>query len=262
MNNEDDWAFVTVTYNSASDLRRFWGEGSPVDVDWVVVDNASSDGSADLAEALGARVIRLDRNVGFGAANNIGISSSRASLVACVNPDVKVDFTTTTELARTIRATGAFVAPQLTFPDGGLQPNGRGAPSLLNKVRNRLNRVDRYNLLAQPGEIVSVCWAMGAAICASRETWASVGGWDEAFFVYYEDAELGLKGWEQGIATWIDGSVRWEHGWARETTTFRVGPWRREVRSAFTFYSRRPALLIGEAPFGYGETKRTERLHD
>jgi len=69
------WTVVTVTYNSAEVLSACW-KGFDQAYDWVVVDNNSTDDSAAVAEELGARVVRLPANVGFSAANNIGVSHS------------------------------------------------------------------------------------------------------------------------------------------------------------------------------------------
>ena len=54
-------SLITVTHNSRLALEEFWGKNDklPADVEWIVVDNASTDDSADLAESLGAIVIRL-----------------------------------------------------------------------------------------------------------------------------------------------------------------------------------------------------------
>jgi N-acetylglucosaminyl-diphospho-decaprenol L-rhamnosyltransferase len=71
------WSVVTVTYNSAAILRHCWYEAAKP-FEWIVVDNGSQDDSADVAEELGARVVRLAANVGFSAANNIGARHSSA----------------------------------------------------------------------------------------------------------------------------------------------------------------------------------------
>jgi N-acetylglucosaminyl-diphospho-decaprenol L-rhamnosyltransferase len=69
-------------------LGRLLGQTRPVS-EVVVVDNGSTDGSAEAASRLGARVIRSDRNLGFAAAVNRGIGECRSSLVAIVNNDVE-----------------------------------------------------------------------------------------------------------------------------------------------------------------------------
>ena len=74
----NSWSLVTVTFKSRPDLERFWAGGVASGIEWIVVDNASTDGSAELAESLGATVVRLSKNVGFGAANNVGIELASA----------------------------------------------------------------------------------------------------------------------------------------------------------------------------------------
>ncbi len=243
----NSWSLVTVTFNSRPDLERFWAGGVASGIEWIVVDNASTDGSAELAESLGATVVRLSKNVGFGAANNVGIELASAQYVACLNPDVRVVEDELSILQEAIDNLGGFVAPQLLNPDGSLQANGRGAPTLANKLLNRMLREGRhrtYRRIAASGEILRVTWAMGAAIAARRDTWQSVGGWDDRYFIYYEDAELGLAGAQLGFPTHVVGAVRWTHGWARETARLRIEPWRQEFRSAATFYRRHPGLLL------------------
>ena len=241
------WTLITVTYNSAKALDEFW---TPVkardDFEWVVVDNASTDDSADVAARLGARVIRLDKNLGFGGANNVGFRASNSRYVGFVNPDVSVRAHSLDELARIIEETDGLVSPQLVNPDGTPQPNGRGYPFLVEKVRNRLeSNTDEsgYRRFAAEGDDISVAWFMGAAVLGLRTHFEQLGPWDERFFVYYEDSDLGLRAGAKGLRRTVTGRTNWVHGWARETTKFEWAPWRREFPSMAKFYARYPALL-------------------
>lgn len=242
---EGSWSLITVTHNSARALSRYWG-ASPVPdgVDWVVVDNNSSDDSVAVARDLGARVLSLTDNVGFGAANNIGLRATSAPYVAFVNPDVTVDYSSLPTLAAAATAE-QLVAPQLVNPDGSAQPNGRGYPFLAYKVLSRLrpDKASDYLRVAPSGVKMTVVWAIGAVIAARREVFHMLGPWDERFFVYYEDSDLGLRASAQAIPTVICGDVNWVHGWARETTTMSVGAWKREIPSLLKFYARYPRLL-------------------
>ncbi|WP_157803672.1 glycosyltransferase [Luteimicrobium subarcticum] len=235
-----------MTYESAGDLAAYWSRHLPPDVEWVVVDNASRDGSAELAESLGARVVRQPRNAGFGAANNVGLAAARGRYVAFVNPDVAVDPGSLDALAREIDRERGLVAPQLLHDDGTVQPNGRGFPTLSAKVLNRLRPTggSRYRIVAEPGEAVYVCWAIGAAVASRREWFVELGAWDERFFVYYEDSDQGMRAWSDGMTVRLVGDVRWVHGWARATTGLRIRPWWHELRSMAAFYTRYPALVV------------------
>ncbi|MFC8732584.1 glycosyltransferase [Luteimicrobium sp. NPDC057192] len=235
-----------MTYDSEEALTAYWRDRLPPEVEWVVVDNASRDGSAAYAEAHGARVLRQPRNRGFGVANNIGLEAARGQYVAFVNPDVAVDLGSLDALAREIDRERGLVAPQLLHPDGSVQPNGRGFPALSHKVGNRLRGegASSYRVVAGPKETRYVCWVIGAAVASRREWFRALGAWDERYFVYYEDSDQGMRAWADGMTVRLVGDVRWCHGWTRATTRLRLLPWWHELRSMSSFYARYPALLV------------------
>lgn len=242
------WTLVTVTFNSASTLREFWPRIEPnTTFEWIVVDNASQDDSVHVAAELGARVISLPQNLGFGAANNVGFRNSISEFVAFVNPDITPNPADLSLLGTYLRDhPNNLVSPQLVNGDGTLQPNGRGLPYLLNKVRNRTNPstlVGSYLRFAGLGEKLPVEWLMGAVVAGSRERFEELGPWDERFFVYYEDADLGLRNSKLSGKSIVLGDARWSHGWARETTNASWSAWKRELPSLMKFYSRYPHLL-------------------
>lgn len=241
------WSIITVTFNSCAALRSSWASWCPHDeVEWIVVDNNSGDHSADIARGLGAsQVIQLDRNLGFGAANNIGLRSASGRYVLFANPDLEVSTADLSLMGVHLDRHGGLAGPQLVWGDGASQPNGRGFPRLMNKVANRLTRSEhvRYRLFASPSTVRKVCFLMGAAICGARETFDDLGGWDEKFFVYYEDSDICMREWLRGGPVMLVGGVIWVHGWARETSHFSWRPWALELASAFRFYSRYPRLL-------------------
>lgn len=255
---EPIWSLITVTYNSAHALETFW---SPVRlgkcVEWLVVDNASTDRSREIATQLGARVIALDVNRGFGAANNLAFRASTTPYVCFVNPDVTPLVADLPRLEALLDSEERLlVAPQLLNGDGSRQPNGRGVPSLLHKVLHRVRPglVERtYQRYAAHGEVVEVDWVMGAALAGRRDWLRSLGPWDERFFVYYEDSDLGLRNSRAGGRTVVMGDVRWPHGWQRDTTTANWRAWRRELPSMVKFYSRYPGLLSPSLPDASGE---------
>ncbi|MGP3535447.1 glycosyltransferase family 2 protein [Microbacterium sp. RD1] len=248
-------SLITVSHNSAETLRRCWGSASlPESVEWIVVDNASSDDSVAAARELGAKVIDAGRNLGFSAANNLGLAHARGSFIGFVNPDVVVEFGELSGLQAVARECGALVAPQLLNADGTEQPNGRGFPLLIAKVRHRLRGGDpAYLLRSDNGKPRAVCWVMGAAILGDRAVFERLGGWDDRFFLYYEDKDIGLRAWKADVPVLLVPTARWKHGWARETTSLRWAPWRREIASMAKFYARYPEFLLG--------TRASRRAH-
>lgn len=240
-------ALITVTFNSSDDLSSHWYGARDLNADWYVVDNASVDDSADVAEGLGATVIRLPRNLGFSAANNVGAERAGADCYIFLNPDVTPTAEGIRELARMAIERNALVAPQLTNPDGTLQENGRRLPYIYRKILHFIGHrrsLEQYEVTAVAGEVKDIAWAIGAAIAIPAEVFEKLGGWDSKFFVYYEDSDICLRARALGIATLLAGDVRWMHSWARATR--RRGSllaWRLEVSSAITFYRRYPWLL-------------------
>ncbi|RKF23768.1 glycosyltransferase family 2 protein [Micromonospora globbae] len=247
------WSVVTVTYNSADTLRRCWhDEAKPYE--WIVVDNASSDDSATVAKELGAQVIRLPENVGFSRANNVGLRQAAGDYLLFANPDLEIHPSGFDVLAGHLDMHGGLAAPQLLSSDGVAQPNGRGFPYATAKVGNRkvwpLSRLHAsYRLTAGPGEALWVAWVMGAAVAARTADFVELGGWNERFFLYYEDHELGLRAWRRGLPVALIGDVRWIHHWGRATNSFR---WSRahtlELQSARTFFGMFPEFLVGLPP--------------
>ncbi|BCB79096.1 hypothetical protein GCM10022251_19210 [Phytohabitans flavus] len=243
------WSVVTVTYNSADTLRQCWSGAKPYD--WIVVDNDSTDDSVAVARELGARVVRLPANVGFSKANNAGVRESDADYVLFANPDLEVEPDGLERLQAHLDTHGGLVAPQLLGTDGEPQPNGRGFPYATAKLGNRKvwplsNMHAGYRVTATPGTAVWVVWVMGAAVAAKRDTFVRIGGWNERFFLYYEDHELGLRAWREGERVALLGDVRWTHHWARATNSLR---WSRahslELRSARTFFRMFPEFVAG-----------------
>ncbi|MEU8331535.1 glycosyltransferase family 2 protein [Micromonospora sp. NPDC048839] len=243
------WSVVTVTYNSADTLRRCWGGAKPYE--WIVVDNNSADDSVAVAEELGARVIRLPENVGFSKANNVGVRQAAGEYVLFANPDLEVEPAGFVTMQRHLDAHGGLVAPQLLATDGTPQPNGRGFPYATAKLGNRkiwpLSRMHaNYRVVADDGEAVYVAWVMGAAVAARTADFVAMGGWNERFFLYYEDHELGLRAWRHDMPVVLLGDVRWTHHWARATNSFQ---WSRahtlELQSARTFFGLFPEFVVG-----------------
>lgn len=239
-------SIITVTYNSARTIEHFWSAVDPTsEVEWIVVDNASADDTVEVAQKLGARVIRLKGNHGFSYANNVGYLAARADFIGFLNPDVRMSLEALRILADVSKRQHAIVGPQLRNADGSLQPNGRGFPTLGAKVRNRMQGNDpSYLLFCDNDEPRTVVWLMGAAVFGHRLELDRFGAWDPHFFLYYEDSDLGLRSWQAGVPVLLVPKAQMEHGWARETAGgFRFLPWMREIASMAKFYSRYPRLL-------------------
>ncbi len=163
----------------------------------VVVDNASSDGSQRLVGELGDerfRLLQLDRNLGYAAANNLGVQASGDSpWIALLNPDA---FPATTWLAELLAAAArhpeaaAFGSCQLDASNPTRMDGTGDAYHLSGRAFRRDHGREVARSTMRGGPIVSPC---GAAALYSRAAWVSAGGMDSDFFCYMEDVDLGLR---------------------------------------------------------------------
>jgi GT2 family glycosyltransferase len=157
------------------------------------VDNGSADGSAEMAESgFGARVIRNRENRGFCAANNQGIAAARGELIALLNNDAEADPGWLAALESAFHEPGigmaaskivSFEQPSvidkaghLIFPDGQNRGRGSGARDT--------GQFDREE---------EALWPDGCAAMYRKAMLDRIGGFDEDFFAYGDDAELGLR---------------------------------------------------------------------
>ena len=202
-------AAVVVNYNAGTELRLALQSVADAmgAATWeaVVVDNASSDGSAAAAEGFGphVRLIRNAANVGFSRGINQGVAASTAPLVLIMNPDCRVSRDALDTLRSELAAAAgcAIVGPRILNPDGSPQGSARGDPDMLTGLFGRTSRlrlalpwlpVSKRNVVAEstgPGSVV-VDWVSGACMLARRDALAAVGGFDERYFLYWEDADL------------------------------------------------------------------------
>ena len=246
------WDIITVSFNNAQQIQRNWEwfRESPKNINWIVVDNNSSDNSVEIAVNLGAKIIKLHQNIGFAKANNIGFERSFADYVLFANPDLMVNPMELKKIEENLLEKPGLCSPQLLNPNGSYQQNGRGFPYLSAKFAHRDFPIFKNTWKAiqylpdiQENKLYPVEWLMGAAVCATREDFKAIGRWNENYFVYYEDHELGIRAKRLGYNVTIDSRIMWTHEWARETTNLSLKAWKNEILSAIKFYRTHPRFL-------------------
>jgi GT2 family glycosyltransferase len=221
----------------------------------VVVDNASSDGSETAVVRVNiphVRLIRQSRNEGFARGVNAGVAATTAPLVLVLNPDCEVTAGSAALLAAELErhARCAVVGPRVLDPDGALQQSARGDPTLLTGLFGRRALLSRWfpetglvrrNLAAEDAlrinaSSVSVDWVSGACLLIRRDALTSVGGFDEGYFLYWEDADLCRRlrnaGWH---VRYVPGAAV-THQVGRSSQTARALSVREFHRSAYRYY--------------------------
>lgn len=252
-----DFALVIVNYNGGAELARALQsvahDAGAHTWEGLVVDNASTDGSADVAEAFAPRVmlVRNQQNVGFGRAVNQAIARTSAPFVLVMNPDCWVRpgaiETLMGELVRD--AACAVVGPRILDPDGAEQGSARGDPDMLTGLFGRtapLRRwwpglsVSRRNVVAAPpasGESVVVDWVSGACFMARRQAIEAVRGFDERYFLYWEDADLCRRLRAAGHRVRYVPAATAVHQVGRSSGTVRAAAIRAFHESAYLYYA-------------------------
>jgi glycosyltransferase involved in cell wall biosynthesis/GT2 family glycosyltransferase len=213
-------AFVTVTYNSAQELRRLAASiarhlpGARL----VVVDNASGDDSRAVAEAAGATLLANSENRGFGAAANAGVAAVTDPITVIVNPDVELVDDSLAVLAEQVEP-GRLYAPRLLNADGSRQDSAHPLPAspatALYSLIPGAALPPPIRRRAEPWQSQQprrVGWATAACLVAQTDTLAKLGPFDESIFLYAEDLELGLR-----AETWFHPDARVIHTSAHST---------------------------------------------
>jgi GT2 family glycosyltransferase len=206
-----DVSAILVNYNAGDDLSLALEsiEADCARIPWeaVVVDNASTDDSASVVEGFPhSRLIRNAANVGFGRAVNQAAAVARAPLLLLINPDCRLLSGAVTTLRSVLDAVPscAVVGPRILDPDGAVQGSARGDPDMLTGLFGRTGAlrvllpflpVSRRNVLVEDAvrtgaSSIVVDWLSGACMIVRRDAFVSAGGFDERFFLYWEDADL------------------------------------------------------------------------
>ena len=184
----------------------------------IVVDGASTDRSVDLAEELGAEVLRAE-NRGLGYLYNLGARRATAAYVLCSNNDVAYEPDCIAQLAAALDDDARRFAADPTQLDWD---NGRVIHARTTLARGRLWReyVPGLHLddAVPAAAIVETVSAQGAAMLVRREMLLELGGFDESFFMEWEDLDLCWRAWMRGWPSVYVPQARLRHRVGAVTT--------------------------------------------
>ncbi len=191
------FSVVLVTYNSADVVAEAIASVPPGN-QVIVVDNASSDRSADIAQAAGATVLRLPQNLGFGTGCNRGSAVATSEKLLFLNPDATLAPDALLILANAFDRNphAAMFGPRIMLPDG------------TQFFRRRSLLLPRPYLFRPPipDRDCDVVNLSGAALAMRKTIFDALGGFDEDIFLYLEDDDLCARTIKAGHA------LRYVHG--------------------------------------------------
>ena len=184
--------------------------GYPTEV--VVIDNGSTDGSADAIadEFPEVKLVRNDHNRGYAAANNQGASLATGRFLCLLNSDTEVPANALDTLVRFLleHPDHGAIAPKLENPDGSVQHACMRFPGLLTALC-----YDTFLGSFWPGSIVQRRYTMadfdhlqsrdvdqppGAVLVMNRREFLDLGGFDEELFLFFNDVDLCRRLWKRG----------------------------------------------------------------
>ncbi|MBV8155596.1 MAG: glycosyltransferase family 2 protein [Candidatus Eremiobacteraeota bacterium] len=197
---------VVVSYNAAEfiggALESALAQTVPCEV--VVVDNDSSDATAELVAARypAIRVIRSGANLGFGAAANLGAfdGSPAYEYLALLNSDARAQPSWIERTCAWMERAGVGIGSSVVSAGSGTFFAGGAWRPLLGAAIKRA----RYTEEATD-------WVSGCAMIARRSAFERLGGFDDAYFLYFEDVDLSLRASATGVRLGVFGEALVDH---------------------------------------------------
>jgi N-acetylglucosaminyl-diphospho-decaprenol L-rhamnosyltransferase len=225
---------VTVAYRSDDVLAGFLDSVTTATSSRpavVVVDNAPGAGDASgQAAAKGAVYLPLAANPGYGGAVNAGVHALPGSVewVLISNPDVVLGIGSIDALQEAAAADDSIgaVGPAVLNPDGSVYPSARAVPSLRTGVGHALfaNLWQRnpWTLAYRRESDLSdqtrdAGWLSGSCLLVRRSAFDRIGGFDEGYFMYFEDVDLGFRLGKVGYRNVYAPAARVTHAGAHST---------------------------------------------
>jgi GT2 family glycosyltransferase len=201
-----DLSVIILNWNVRDLLREclhsLAAAAGPLALEVIVVDAASSDGSAEMVarEFPKAQLIASGDNLGYSRGNNLGLAAAHGRYLLVLNPGTQMIGAALRLLAGYAEAHPqiGILGPQLLNPDGSAQSSRRRFPSLataffestwLQPLAPR-RLLDRYYARDLPADApVEVDWVTGACLLVRRAVYEQIGGFDEGFFMYSEELD-------------------------------------------------------------------------
>jgi len=232
MSNEPQVSVVVLNYNGREHLEHCLPSLLELDfpaeqVELLVVDNGSSDGSGEVVKRFAPRVDLVDAgaNIGFSAGNNLGARKARGRYLAFLNNDTRVEPGWLASLCRTMdnAPRAAAVAGKLLSWDGSKLDFGRG---ILTFDGHAFQESAGLPLDRDPyREVTETFIPCGGNMLVRRELFLELGGFDEEYFAYLEDVDLAWRFWAAGHTVLLDPGAVARH--RSEGTSGRMDPFDR-----------------------------------
>ena len=234
MKTKIELSIVIVNYNSGKYLyetvNSIYDQDLTINFETIVIDNHSSDNSvAPIKEKFpDVRIIELEDNKGFACANNIGVDNSKGQYILILNNDTKILENSIEALLYEIKGNPKYglVSPVLLYGDGSPQISFGRDPGIITEFFTKYFSVRLFKLkfsFSKDNFEKNVDWISGACFLISSALYKDLGGFDERFFLYYEDADLGKRIREKGYYNHITAKSKIIHFLGKSTAPVYSG---------------------------------------
>lgn len=227
-------AVLVVNFRAYDDLDRSLTSLGPflsTNDEVVVVDNESDPKQLARLTARHPRMraIPSERNLGFAAGVNLAARQSTKPILLLLNPDTVVQGPVVRVLEQWLidHPKTGVAGPRVLNTDGSVQPSARRFPGISAAIGGRStwltsrfpnNPISRRNLSARPGsDAVDVDWIAGSCLMTTRAAFDAAGGFDERFFLYWEDADYGRRLQAMGMKSTYVPAVSVTHAAGRSS---------------------------------------------
>ena len=203
MQNSKQLSIIIVNYRSEGYLKgciaSIYNKINNYSFEIIVVNNDPEMVETRLIASLPAgrdiKIINNKKNLGFGSANNIGAKQAQGEYLLLLNPDTQIETSNFEEMLERILKDGnvGAIAPKLVTEEGKVQPWCAGKePTLKRLIKNNFGIIESKKIWESQDEI-SADWVSGAVLLVKKEIFEKVNGFDENFFMYFEDLDLCQK---------------------------------------------------------------------
>lgn len=218
----------------------------------IVVDNNSGDGTIEMLErdfAGAIKLIKSEQNLGFAKANNLGLREATGDYILFLNPDTEIKSDTLAQSLVFMKENSncGVMGPKMIFKNGGFQPSVRRFPTLgtivmmflkLPKIFPHLKVIDHYLAVdfdySKSQEVDQV---MGAFMLMPKSIVDKLKGFDERFFVWFEEVDLCLRVKRSGFQVFYDSEIEIIHhggqSFSQQTLVTKQG---RFFKSAWKYF--------------------------
>ena len=179
-------------------------------------------------------VIRNLRPIGYGSNHNQAFAISHSDYFVVLNPDVRISGFLISKFIENRHRNWGCVAPKVFAKDGTLEDNSRKYPTIAKILKRVLLRRRSPEYSGLDSEIISVDWVAGMFILFSSDVFRDVGGFDNRYFMYLEDADICKRIRQQGFGVYYDLSQSIVHD-ARRSSFKSLTHFKLHIRSMFRF---------------------------